>query len=299
MHIVTNEEAGNRLDKLLVTLNSDYSRQQIQSWIKAGKVTVNDKKAKANYVCKQEDTINWTVPEEEPMEIVPENIQLDIVYEDDYLLVINKPAGMVMHPAHTVRTGTLVNALINYTDKLSTVSGEERPGIVHRLDQDTSGLVVVAKDDVTHEHLKSQFKEQTVTRIYEAVVIGNMQHKRGIIRAPIGRDPHNRLKMTVTDSGKYAETHFKVIKHYPDYTHVECKLITGRTHQIRVHFKYIDHPIFGDPLYNTKKTDVIAYQALFAKTLCFTHPVTHERLEFTIDAPLAFQNVIDYIEKIS
>lgn len=295
VHIVAEEESGIRLDKLLVQLNKQYSRQQIQTWIKAGMVTVNNKIVKANYVCKAADKITWTIPKQQTTEILPENIPLEIVYEDDFLIVINKPAGMVMHPTQSVRSGTLVNALKHYTSHLSTVSGKERPGIVHRLDQDTSGLVVVAKDDVTHEYLKAQFKDQAVTRIYEAVVVGNLQHQRGIIRAPIGRDPNNRLKMTVTDTGKFAETHFRVLQHYNGYTHVECKLITGRTHQIRVHFQYINHPIFGDPLYNRKKTDVIGHQALFAKTLCFKHPLTHEKLTFTIDQPEAFKKVLAYI----
>lgn len=293
---ITNDEADIRLDKLLTIINESVSRQQIQKAIKAGNVTVNGEVKKANYVCKVDDIIHFILEyEKESKEIEPEPIPLAIEYEDDHLLVVNKPKGMIVHPTETIRTNTLVNGLLHYCKHLSTISGNERPGIVHRLDKDTSGLIVVAKDDVTHRHLKEQFQRRTVYRLYEAVVHGSLSHTDGIIRAPIGRNPKNRLKMAVVKDGKEAETHFKTVTHYDAFTLVQCELKTGRTHQIRVHLDYIGHPIVGDPLYGNRRNPYVDSQALYAKTIRFVHPQTKEMMTFTIDRPEEFKNLLQKI----
>lgn len=298
-HIVTEVEENIRLDKLLVSLNSEFSRQQIQSWIKENMVTVNNKLVKANYKCKPNDYIKWSVPLEKEITIEPEEIPLNILYEDDDLLVVNKPKGMLVHPTETVHSGTLVNALKQYTDDLSTLGGEDRPGIVHRLDQNTSGVLVVCKNDEAHAHLKEQFKQHIVKRIYEAVVHGVVEHDKGIVQAPIGRDPKNRLKMAVVSTGKEAETHFQVLERMNHYTHLQCQLITGRTHQIRVHMQYMNHPIVGDELYSSIKTDAIKHQALFARTLGFIHPRTKEFIEFSVEQPDDFKNLLQFCRNIA
>lgn len=291
-HVVTGDEENTRIDKLLVMLNGGYSRQQIQTWIKDQNVKVNNKTVKANYKCKRGDVVQWFVPEDALFYIEPEPIPLDIIYEDDDIIVINKPKGMLVHPTEHVQSGTLVNALKHYTDQLSTLSGEERPGIVHRLDQYTSGVLVVCKNNETHANLKDQFKHHLVKRIYEAIVHGEIEFDNGVIQAPIGRDPKNRAKMAVVSSGKDAETHFNVLERMNGYTHVECSLITGRTHQIRVHMQYINHPIVGDILYSPFKTDLIQHQALFAKTLGFVHPRKEEYVEFSVERPQDFENLL-------
>lgn len=290
---VTSEETGSRLDKLLKQLEQDHSRQSIQKWIKEEYVYVNGKTVKPNYICQSEDILSWSIPVEKEQSVDAENIPLDIKYEDDYLLVINKPKGMLVHPTYHVKTQTLVNALKHHCDTLSDVSGEERPGIVHRLDQHTSGLLVVAKDNETHEALKHQFKEKTVTRIYEAITYGVLHHHQGVIQAPIGRNPKNRLQMTVITGGKEAETQFRVLERFQQYTHVECELKTGRTHQIRVHLKYIDHPVVGDELYTRKKSSLVKGQALFAKRLGFIHPHTNEAVQFDIEQPNYFKHLLE------
>lgn len=294
-YTVREDEVDDRLDKLLVQQDSTVSRQQIQTWIKDQLVTVNDKFVKPNYRCKLNDEIVWEFPVEENAvnSIQAENIPLPILYEDEYLLVINKPKGMLVHPTHKTKKGTLVNALVYHYDTLSTVSGESRPGIVHRLDQQTSGVMVIAKDDTTHIHLSDQFKARTVTRIYEAIVYGVMQHDQGIIKAPIGRHPKNRLKRTVVENGKEAETHFQVLHYFRDYTHVQCQLMTGRTHQIRVHLKYMNHPIVGDEMYTRRKQQFSHGQALFARELSFDHPQTGERLTFSVEQPTYFKNMLE------
>ena len=298
-YIVTEEDVDVRLDKLLTTLNETYSRQQIQSWIKERLVTVNDQYVKSNYKCKLGDTIKWEIPEKEELEIRAENIPLNILYEDEHIIVVNKPKGMLVHPTQTETSGTLVNALMYHCKQLTNIKGEARPGIVHRLDKDTSGLLVAAKDNVSHEKLKKQFQEQTVERIYEAIVFGAMSHSSGIIKAPIGRNPKNRLQMAVVADGKYAETHFRVLERFKQYTHVQCELKTGRTHQIRVHLKYINHPIVGDELYVRKKTDLIDGQALFAKQLSFVHPHTNKRMTFTVERPDDFENLLQFLRNSS
>lgn len=298
-YIVTEKEQGDRLDKIVKHLNETYSRQQIQAWIKQKNVTVNEEVQKANYRLKSGDQIAWRIPEEKQLMIEKEDTPLDILYEDDFLLVINKPKGMLVHPTPTVKKNTLVNALKFHTSSLSDLGGEERPGIVHRLDQDTSGALVVAKDNKTHEHLKNQFKNHSVIRIYEAVVFGVIAHDKGIIKAPIGRNPKKRLEMAVVKNGKQAETHFQVLQRFKQYTHVQCELKTGRTHQIRVHMKYMNHPIVGDEVYCRKKSTLIKGQALFAKQLSFVHPYTKERLTFIVEYPPYFNNLLEKIMKIS
>lgn len=298
-YTITEQENSTRLDKLLAIKNTDKSRHQIQSWIKNGVVKVNRQTKKANYRCKEGDVITWFIPTEEDITIESENIPLDILYEDSYILLINKPKGMLVHPTQQVKSNTLVNGLKFHTPHLSTLGGEERPGIVHRLDQDTSGVLVVAKDDVTHEHLKNQFKNQTVERVYEAVVFGGMPHEQGIIKAPIGRNPKNRLEMAVVTDGKQAETHFRVLQRFANYTHVECELKTGRTHQIRVHMKYIQHPIVGDEIYCRKKSPLMKGQALFAKKIGFIHPHTDEWMSFVVEQPPQFKSLLDKLQKMS
>lgn len=298
-HQVKQEETNFRLDKLLTILEPTHSRQQIQQWIKAGLVVVDEQRVKANYKCKAKQHIRWTVPEEETYSIEAEPIELDIIYEDDYLLVVNKPKGMLVHPTKQVNTGTLVHALKYHCQTLSDRSGEQRPGIVHRLDKETSGLLVVAKDNTTHEYLQNQFMEQTVTRMYEAIVEGVIGPNHGIIQAPIGRNPSNRLQRTVIEGGRPAETTFDVLQRFQHHTHVQCGLITGRTHQIRVHMDYMNHPIVGDELYNRKRSALAHSQALFSRTLQFIHPHTKEQVTYTINQPTYFHTLLQKLERMS
>jgi 23S rRNA pseudouridine1911/1915/1917 synthase len=297
-HTVTEVQEKTRLDKLLVELNPDRSRSQIQLWITKEHVRVNHVHEKANYKCMVGDEITWSIPALEPYNIEGENIPLSIIYEDSSLLVVNKPKGMVVHPSAGHQHGTLVHALLYHCNDLSGINGIERPGIVHRIDKDTSGLLVVAKNDYAHVKLAEQLSAKEVTRKYEAIVHGEISHEVGLIDAPIGRDPKDRQKMTVVDGGKSAVTNFKVIKGYPDYTHIECQLETGRTHQIRVHMRYIGFPIVGDPKYGPRKTLNTAGQALHAKTIGFTHPTKNEWMEFTAKAPAYFHETLTYIKKM-
>lgn len=297
-HTVTEEQEKIRLDKLLTELNPDRSRSQVQHWITKGHVSVNDESVKANYKCQTGDKLTWSIPALEPLDITAENIPLSIIYEDSDLLVVNKPKGMVVHPSAGHQHGTLVHALLYHCNDLSGINGVERPGIVHRIDKDTSGLLVVAKNDYAHVQLAKQLSTKDVMRKYEAIVHGEISHEVGLIDAPIGRDPKDRQKMTVVDDGKPAITNFKVINRFPDYTHVECQLETGRTHQIRVHMKYIGFPIVGDPKYGPRKTLDTDGQALHAKTLGFTHPTKKEWMEFKAEAPAYFHETLAYIKKI-
>lgn len=295
-HTVKNSEVNERLDKMLVRLNKNYSRHQIQLWIKNGYVKVNNGVVKPNYKCREHDVITWEINESEQMEIVPEPIPLTIVYEDESIIVLNKPKGMLVHPTQTTSTGTLVNGLTYYTNTLSSIGGDERPGIVHRLDQHTSGIMVVCKDDAAYVHIKEQFKQKKVKRIYETIVYGSVPHETGIIKAPIGRNPKNRLKMAVVDGGKESETRFRILGRSDEYTHVQCELITGRMHQIRVHMKYINHPVLGDPVYSRRKVPNIKTQALFAKTLGFIHPKTEQYVEFSIERPKQFADLLNLFQ---
>lgn len=296
-HKVTNEQAHMRIDKLLADMNRDISRSQIQSWLKDEFVLVNGRAVKANYKCNAGDEITWEIPEAEPLELTPENIPLDIIYEDRDVIVVNKPKGMVVHPSAGHQTGTLVHALLYHCDDLSGINGVQRPGIVHRIDKDTSGLLVAAKNDQAHIHLSEQMAEKKVTRKYEAIVHGKIPHQTGMIDAPIGRDPKDRQKMGIVQNGKQAITHFAVLESFPMYTHVECQLETGRTHQIRVHMKYIGYPLVGDPKYGPRKTLNIDGQALHAKVLGFVHPKTGEKMEFKVDPPSYFKQLLEELKK--
>lgn len=298
-YVIDEQSAALRIDKVLTKQNPHQSRSQIQSWITDHFVTVNDRYIKPNYKCQLGDVIKWSIPEDKPFKLIPEEIPLDIVYEDDYLLVVNKPRGMVVYPTEVHQTGTLVNALLFHCSQLSMLNDEERPGIVHRLDKDTSGLLVVAKNDHTHLALTEQLAKQNVKRVYEALVHGSIEHESGMIDAPIGRDPKNRLRMAVVKEGKPAVTHFTVLQNFDHFTHVECQLETGRTHQIRVHMQYIEHPVVGDPKYGEKDIFDVGGQALFAKELHFYHPDQNEEMHFKIEAPSYFKELINKIEKMT
>lgn len=289
----TAEENGIRLDKYIKIDN--MPRSQIQRLIDDGNVTVNGKEAKGSLKLKQGDKIEVTVPPPVDADIKPENIPLDIVYEDEHILVVNKPQGMVVHPAHGNLTGTLVNALMHHCkDSLSGINGVMRPGIVHRIDKDTSGLLLVAKTNEAHLSLSEQIKSKTAHRHYICIVCGLVESKKGIIDAPIGRHPTNRLKMAVTpNNSKNAVTHFEVLEHLNNATYVACDLETGRTHQIRVHMQYIGHPIIGDPLYLNKNPYNLKGQALHAQKISFDHPITKERMEFSVDAPKYFYELLE------
>lgn len=292
--IIEAEEATERIDKFLSEQFEEWSRSQIQQWIKEGNVTVNGRMVKANYKIQEDDEVVLQVPPQKELNIEPESIPLDIVYEDQDVIVINKPRGMVVHPAPGHYSGTLVNALLYHCKDLSGINGVLRPGIVHRIDKDTSGLLMAAKNDLAHESLARQLKDHDVHRIYLALVHGEIPHDLGTIDAPIGRDPHDRKKMTVIHkNSKHAVTHFVVKERFQGFTLVECKLETGRTHQIRVHMQYIGHPLVGDPLYGLKKTLKIDGQALHAKTLGFKHPRTNEYMEFDSELPEDMQGLIE------
>jgi 23S rRNA pseudouridine1911/1915/1917 synthase len=292
-HIILEEHVNERIDKVLSSLNKEWSRTQVQQWIKEGNVLVNGQKIKTNYKGSLNDKIEITIPDPEELDVIPEDMDLDIYFEDQDVIVVNKPKGMVVHPAPGHLTGTLVNGLMAHCKDLSGINGVLRPGIVHRIDKDTSGLLMVAKNDYAHEHLVNQLVAKTVTRRYRAVVHGNIPHDYGTINAPIARDPKERQSMTVVDNGKHAITHFQVLERFQDFTFVECQLETGRTHQIRVHMKYIGYPLAGDPKYGPRKTLDFGGQALHAGILGFNHPRTGEYLEFEAPLPQDFVELLD------
>ncbi|WP_425061368.1 RluA family pseudouridine synthase [Sporomusa carbonis] len=296
----TDEEQGIRLDVLLTRRFSELSRSHIQKLIADGLVAVNQNPAKANYKAQAKDIIEITLPEAKPAEIIAEAIPLDILYEDADIIVINKPRGMVVHPAAGNYQGTLVNALLEHCQDLSGINGEIRPGIVHRLDKDTSGVIVAAKNDRAHIDLAEQIKSRTASRKYLAIVHGNIAEEQGIINAPIGRHPADRKKMAVTfTNSKEAITRFRVIERFGNYTLVECKLQTGRTHQIRVHMQYIGHPVVGDPKYGPeKKYFAIAGQALHSAELLLRHPVTGKDMVFTAPLPPDMVNILEKLHTI-
>ncbi|WP_083676504.1 RluA family pseudouridine synthase [Paenibacillus sp. FSL H8-0548] len=293
--IAEEEQSGERVDKFVTDLidNQGVSRTQVQEWIKAGAVQVDGKIAKANVKIVPGNRVVLQIPEPEEAAIVPENIPLEIIYEDSDLIVVNKKRGMVVHPAPGHSSGTLVNALMYHCKDLSGINGMIRPGIVHRIDKDTTGLLMAAKNDLAHISLAEQLKEHTVTRKYIALVHGNLPHDQGTIDAPIGRDLNDRKLFTVTErNSRNAVTHFHVLERLGDYTVVELQLETGRTHQIRVHMKYIGHPLAGDPVYGRNKTVALKGQALHATRLGFTHPRSGERLEFEMPLPADFEYVL-------
>ena len=290
--IVTNEDKNVRLDIFLQNLNPEKSRSHIKHWIENGDIKVNDKVVKAGYSLKENDVVTLGHIEEKVLSAKPQNIDIDIVYEDKDLAVINKPQGMVVHPAINNYDGTLVNALMYKLDSLSSINGVIRPGIVHRLDKDTSGLLVVAKNDNAHISLSNQIASKECRRIYWALVDGIVKSD-GEIKTCIGRDPKNRLKMAVLNEGKIAETKYKVLEILGNYTLVEYELKTGRTHQIRVHSAYMHHPIVGDKLYNNNKCKFnLNGQLLHAKKLILTHPTTREVMTFESDLPEYFKKVL-------
>lgn len=290
-------DTGQRIDKLLPEYNSDWSRTQIQDWIKEHLVKVNDKVIKSNYKTKLNDHIVVTEKEIVEADIQPENLNLDIFYEDDDVAIVYKPKGMVVHPSAGHYTGTLVNGLMYQMKNLSGINGEIRPGIVHRIDKDTSGLLMVAKNDIAHRSLVDQLVNKSVTRKYVALVHGNIPHDYGTIDAPIGRNKNDRQSMDVVDDGKDAITHFNVLEHFDKYTLIECILETGRTHQIRVHMKYIGFPLVGDPKYGPKKTMDIGGQALHAGVIGFEHPMTHENIEKSAALPDDFEQLLTELRR--
>ncbi len=291
-HTVLEEEKLERIDKVISSLNAEWSRTQVQQWIKDGQVLVNGQAVKTNYKCNLNDAIEISIPEPEVLDVIAEEMNLDIYYEDEDVIVVNKPKGMVVHPAAGHTTGTLVNGLMAHCKDLSGINGVLRPGIVHRIDKDTSGLLMAAKNDMAHESLVNQLVEKTVTRKYLAVVHGNIAHDYGTIEAPIGRDPKDRQSMTVVDNGKHAVTHFHVLERFKEFTFVECRLETGRTHQIRVHMKYIGFPLAGDPKYGPRKTLDLNGQALHAAVLGFTHPRSGEYIEFEAPLPEYYEQLL-------
>lgn len=298
--IVVDESCSNqRLDKFLSTYFSELSRSHIAKLIEEENCLVNEKVAKSSYKLKTGDVIEINIPEAKELEIEKEDIPLDIVYEDSDILIINKPQGMVVHPANGHYEHTLVNAILHHCHDLSGINGVMRPGIVHRIDKDTSGLICVAKNDKAHLSLAEQLKDHTMARTYVALVKGVIPENTGEINLPIGRDPHNRQKMAVTRSNsKEAITYFKVLQRFSDHTLVECHLKTGRTHQIRVHLSYIGYPVEGDPLYSGRKYDTLYKngQLLVAVGLRLIHPSSNKEMEFKIDLPDYFKEVISQLE---
>ena len=298
---VTYEQEGERLDKYLSLIYPDISRSFFQKLIKDQMVTINDKPEKASYKVCVEDMVSISFPDATQTAIVAEDIPLDIIYEDKDYLIVNKPKGMVVHPSAGHYTGTLVNAIMYHCkDSLSGINGEIRPGIVHRIDMDTTGSLIVCKNDNAHVNIADQIKVHSVNRIYEGIVFGNIKNDEGTIDAPIGRHPIDRKKMAIVDrNGKPAITHYKVLQRFGNYTHVEFKLETGRTHQIRVHMSSIGHPLIGDSLYASGKTPYknLCGQTLHARTIGFIHPSTGEYVEYSAPLPEYFKNLLSILQK--
>ena len=299
--ILTADTAGERLDAFLARSVPDLSRSGAQKLLEDGCVTVGGKPAKKNHRLNPGEVICVTVPEPQEVDIVAKEIPLQIVYEDQDVIVINKPKGLVVHPAAGHQDDTLVNGLLfAKAGELSGINGELRPGIVHRIDKDTSGLLAVAKNDLAHTVLASQLKDHSMARTYEAIVCGNLKEDSGTVDAPIGRHPSDRKKMCViARNSKNAVTHWEVVERYRGYTHVRCRLETGRTHQIRVHMAHIGHPILGDCVYGRKKPELGQdSQCLHAGTLCFAHPRTGQPVVVHADLPEYFQTVLEKLKKI-
>ncbi|WP_173434429.1 RluA family pseudouridine synthase [Sharpea azabuensis] len=295
----TVEEKGMRIDKLLQKHFIDESRTTLQNWIKEGCVCIDDKPVKASRKVEPNEVINVTIPDPVDTTIAPENIPLDVVYEDHDVIVVNKPSGMIVHPSAGIYSGTLVNALLYHCDDLSSINGVNRPGIVHRIDKETSGLLMVAKNDKAHRSLSAQLEEHSVIRRYVALVHGVIPHNKGRIVAPIGRDPDDRQKMAVTDkNAKEAITNFTVLERFDDMTLIECRLETGRTHQIRVHMQYIGYPVYGDSKYGRRSDDTSHGQYLHAKILGFKHPTTGEQMLFEAKLPDYFEEKIEELRQV-
>ncbi|WP_265457576.1 RluA family pseudouridine synthase [Enterococcus sp. HY326] len=294
IEVIIQQEKG-RLDKVLAERLPEYTRSQIQGWLKEDLVAISDQPVKANYKVKAADRVVITLPEPEELDLIPENLPLDIVYQDEDVVVVNKPQGMVVHPSAGHSQGTLVNGLLYHVKDLSTINDVVRPGIVHRIDKDTSGLLMVAKNDHAHEALAKQLKDKSSLRKYVALVHGEIPHEKGRIEAPIGRSKVNRKMQAVVDDGKPAVTHFTVLERFKDFTFIELQLETGRTHQIRVHMQYIGYPVAGDPLYGPKKTLKGQGQFLHAKLLGFTHPTTGQEMVFEAPLPEIFEKTLEML----
>ena len=300
INLTDEEQAGIRLDKYLADQLKDYTRSFIQKQIEQEGVSVNGQVSNGKYKVKVGDEIRICIPDPVEVDIVAEDIPIDIVYEDDDPMVINKPQDMVVHPAPGNYTGTLVNALLFHCkDKLSGINGEIRPGIVHRIDKDTSGLLMIAKNDKAHLGLSEMLKVHDITRKYHAIVYGSFKEDQGTVELPIGRSPQDRKKMAIVQGGRHAKTDYRVIERFKNMTHIELTLYTGRTHQIRVHMKAIGHPLLGDPVYGPAKSLFgLDKQMLHAKVLGFKHPITGEALYFESELPDYFVRVIDRLRKL-
>ena len=297
----TPEDKGRRLDQFLAEQLEELTRSAAQRLAEEEQVLLNGKPLKKNYKMTGGETLEINLPDPEPIDAVPQNIPLDIAYEDNDLLVINKPKGMVVHPAPGNPDGTVVNAVLYHCgDSLSGIGGAFRPGIVHRIDKDTSGLLIIAKNDKAHLYLSEQLKDHTLSRTYEAVVIGNLKEDLGTVDAPLGRSPKDRKKMAIVSDGRRAVTHYEVIARYPGYTHVRCKLETGRTHQIRVHMASLGHPIAGDEVYGPSKSKVdLGGQCLHARQLSFLHPADGQPRLVESELPAYFRAFLDKLERLS
>ena len=294
------DQSGERADAFLARSIPDLTRSAAQRLLEDGAVTLSGKAVKKNYKTAPGDVMEVTLPDPEPVDVLPQNIPLDVVYEDSDVIVVNKPVGLVVHPAPGHPDGTLVNALLYHCgDSLSGINGELRPGIVHRIDRDTSGLIIAAKNDKAHLALAEQLQDHSLARVYEAVTVGGLKEDSGTVDAPIGRHPVDRKKMAIDPrNGRRAVTHWTVLNRYPGYTHVECRLETGRTHQIRVHMASIGHPLLGDVVYGSKKPwPGLAGQCLHARKLKFIHPSTGKLVEVECGRPEWFEKVLKQLDK--
>jgi len=295
--VVSEENDGERLDKICAELMPEHSRAYLQKLIKSGDISLNQTYAKPSTLLKSGDEVFANIPKPASLEIAPQNIPLDIVYEDSDLIIVNKPKEMVVHPAAGHYNDTLVNAILYHCTDLSGINGILRPGIVHRIDKNTTGLLVICKNDYCHNFIAEQLKEHSIQRTYHAIVCGNVKNDHGTIDAPIGRHMTERKKMSINPSGKNAVTHYKVLKRFGQYTYIECNLETGRTHQIRVHMTSIGHPLLGDEIYGKKSTTFhTCGQTLHAKTLGFIHPQTKEFVSFDSDLPEYFKNILKKLD---
>lgn len=300
IHIVVTDQENTRLDKYLAQQLEDYTRSFLQKQIDENHVTVNGQYVNSKYKIKMDDHISIQVPPAVEVDIKGEDIPIEIVYEDQDMIIVNKPQDMVVHPAPGHYTGTLVNALLYHCkEQLSGINGEIRPGIVHRIDKDTSGLLMIAKNDQMHLKLSRLLETHDISRKYHAIVHGTFKELEGTIEAPIARSPLDRKKMAIVVGGRYAKTHYRVIESFKNFTYVELTLFTGRTHQIRVHMKHIGHPLLGDPVYGPQKSSFgLTKQMLHAKTLGFIHPISNKYIEFNSELPQYFIHIIDKLRRI-